>query len=238
MDKKYLCGLNIDEISDLAKAGGFTRSQALIAAVALYRKGESGLQKTTRIPASMKKYLLESASPGIYPPVKSEKSADGTVKHLFVSPEGKKYESVYIPEAKRRTVCVSTQSGCRIGCLLCVTGKYGFHGNLSAGDIVNQVISNPFRDKVTHVVFMGMGEPMDNTDNVLKAADILTAECGLAISSRNITVSTVGITSGVKRFLAESFCNLTLSLYSPFPEERIRVIPAEREYPAREIITI
>lgn len=238
MDKKYLCGLGIDEISDLVKTAGFTRSQAVIAAGTLYRNGEAGLYKTTRIPAAMKKYLLESASPGIYSPVKSEKSADGTVKHLFVSPEGKSYESVYITEAKRRTVCVSSQSGCRMGCLFCVTGRYGFHGNLTAGDIVNQVISNPFSDKVTHVVFMGMGEPMDNLANVLKAAGILKAEWGLAISSRNITVSTVGITSEVKRFLEESEYNLVLSLYSPFPRERISVVPAERAYPAREIINI
>ncbi len=238
MDKKYLCGLDIDEISDLVKTAGFTRSQAVIAAGTLYRNGESGLHKTTRIPVAMKKYLLESASSGIYSPVKTEKSADGTVKHLFISPEGKNYESVYITEAKRRTVCVSSQSGCRMGCLFCVTGRYGFHGNLSAGDIVNQVISNPFRDKVTHVVFMGMGEPMDNTANVLKAAGILKAEWGLAISSRNITVSTVGITSEVKRVLEKSEYNLVLSLYSPFPRERIRVVPAERAYPAGEIINI
>ena len=237
MDKRYLCGLNLEEITDLIRPGGYTRSQAVIVAGILYRKGESGLIRTTRIPVMLKKFLFETASAGIYSPVKSEKSVDGTIKYLFASPDGKKYESVYIPEEKRKTVCVSTQSGCRMGCPFCVTAGYGFHGNLSAGDIVNQVLANPFHEKITHVVFMGMGEPMDNLDNVLKAVNILTAEWGLAISNRNITVSTVGITSQVKRFLQESECNLALSLYSPFPGERINVIPIEKAFPVKEIIS-
>ena len=143
-----------------------------------------------------------------------------------------------MPDKKRNTVCVSTQSGCRMGCPFCVTGRYGFHGNLSAGEIVNQVISIPEASKITHVVFMGMGEPMDNLENVLKACRILTAEWGLAISQRNITVSTVGITPGIKIFLESSECNLTLSLYSPFPDERKLVVPAETRYPVSEIINI
>jgi 23S rRNA (adenine2503-C2)-methyltransferase len=125
-----------------------------------------------------------------------------------------------------------------MGCLFCVTGRYGFHGNLSAGEIVNQVISIPDKSKITHIVFMGMGEPMDNLENVLKACRILTAEWGLAISHRNITVSTVGITPGIKIFLGSSECNLTLSLHSPFPEERKLIVPAEMRYPVYEIINI
>ncbi len=238
MDKRYLCGLTAKEITDLIKPGGYTRNQAIIVAGIFYRKGESGLIRTTRIPVMLKKFLFEAASSGVYSPVKSEKSADGTIKYLFTSPDGKKYESVYIPEEKRKTICVSTQSGCKMGCPFCATGRYGFHGNLSAGDIINQVLANPFHDKITHVVFMGMGEPLDNLDNVLKAISILSAEWGMAISNRNITVSTVGITAMVKRFLQESECNLALSLYSPFPGERINVIPVEKTFPAREIISM
>ena len=125
-----------------------------------------------------------------------------------------------------------------MGCPFCVTGRYGFHGNLSAGEIVNQVISIPGSSGVTHVVFMGMGEPMDNLENVLKACRILSSEWGLAISPRNITVSTVGITSGIEKFLQSSECNLTLSLHSPFPDERELVVPAEKRYPVHEIIRI
>jgi 23S rRNA (adenine2503-C2)-methyltransferase len=125
-----------------------------------------------------------------------------------------------------------------MGCPFCVTGRYGFHGNLSAGEIVNQVISIPYASKVTHVVFMGMGEPMDNLENVLKACIILTAEWGLAISPRNITVSTVGITPGIEKFLGNSECNLTLSLHSPFSDERKLVVPVEKRYPVHEIVQI
>jgi 23S rRNA (adenine2503-C2)-methyltransferase len=119
-----------------------------------------------------------------------------------------------------------------------MTGKYGFHGNLSAGEIVNQIISIPPARKITHVVFMGMGEPMDNLENVLKTTSIMTAEWGMAISPRNITVSTVGIMPAVSLFLEKSRCNLTLSLYSPFEDERISVIPAEKKYPAHEIVRV
>jgi len=125
-----------------------------------------------------------------------------------------------------------------MGCPFCVTGRYGFHGNLTAGDIVNQVISYKGIGKITHVVFMGMGEPMDNLDNVLKACRILTAEWGQAISPANITVSSVGITPAIKEYLERSDYNLALSLYSPFHEEREKVIPAENAYPVEEIINM
>jgi 23S rRNA (adenine2503-C2)-methyltransferase len=238
MDNRYLCGLDVDEIGELIKTGGFNHSQAVTVAGILYKKGSSGLEKTTRIPQSLKQYLSEVSQTGIYLPVKWEESEDGTIKYLFESPDGKKFESVFIPDEKRKTVCVSTQSGCRMGCPFCVTGRYGFHGNLSAGDIVNQIISLQNKGTITHVVFMGMGEPMDNPDNVLQALRILTAEWGLAISPRNITVSSVGITPAIKEFLEKSDCNLALSLYSSFHEERKKVIPAENAYPVKEIINI
>jgi 23S rRNA (adenine2503-C2)-methyltransferase len=123
-----------------------------------------------------------------------------------------------------------------MGCPFCVTAQYGFHGNLTAGEIVNQIISLPDSGKITHVVFMGMGEPMDNINEVMKACEIITSQWGLAISPANITVSTVGITQAVVTFLEESNCNLTLSLYSPFEAERKKVIPAEKMYPAHEIL--
>ena len=182
--------------------------------------------------------LKENFSTGIFPPVASELSADGTIKYLFRTAEGKLFETVYIPDKKRNTVCVSTQSGCRMGCSFCVTAGYGFHGNLTAGEIVNQVISLPGAGTVTHVVLMGMGEPMDNLDNVLKACDILTSEWGLALSPRNVTVSTVGITPGVKKFLEDSRCNLALSLFSPFEQERKALIPAEVKYPVKSILEL
>jgi 23S rRNA (adenine2503-C2)-methyltransferase len=125
-----------------------------------------------------------------------------------------------------------------MGCPFCATGNYGYYGNLSVRDIINQIISIPEAGKVTHVVFMGMGEPMDNLKNVLKACNIITAQWGLSIGVRNVTVSTVGILPAVKDFLEGSGCNLSLSLYSPFPEERLKIVPAEKRYPSGTIIDL
>ena len=188
-----------------------------------------------KVPKKLKELLSSTSYSGISDPVTSEVSEDKTVKYLFRANSGKQYEAVYIPDKKRHTICVSTQSGCRMGCPFCLSGRYGFHGSLNAGEIVSQIISIPV-DKVTHVVFMGMGEPMDNLENVLKACEILTAQWGLALSPRNITVSTVGLKPEIETFIKETSCNLTLSLHSPFSEERVHIVPAEKRYPARDII--
>ena len=238
MVKVNLCGLTANEIFDLFGHSGFTINHAVAISNAVYKKGVTDISKISKIPKKLKDDLHAIANTGIFIPVASELSEDKTIKYLYRTESGKEFETVYIPEDKRNTVCVSTQSGCRMGCKFCATGRYGFHGNLSAGEIVNQVISIPHASKVTHVVFMGMGEPMDNLEHVLKACRILTSEWGSAISSRNITVSTVGITPAIVEFLANSECNLTLSIHSPFHDERIRVVPAESIYPVREIIKI
>jgi 23S rRNA (adenine2503-C2)-methyltransferase len=236
MVKKSLCGLTAEEILDLIRASGFTAAHALLISNSIYKKSISDISDIAKIPNRLKEELSDIAVSGINLPLSSEVSADKSAKYLFRTETGKEFETVYIPDIKRNTVCVSTQSGCRMGCSFCVTGRYGFRGNLSAGEIVNQIIAIPKADKVTHIVFMGMGEPMDNLENVLKACRIITAEWGLAISSRNVTVSTVGIMTGVKQFLERSACNLTISLYSPFSEERKKSIPAENQYPVKEII--
>jgi 23S rRNA (adenine2503-C2)-methyltransferase len=238
MGKLELCGLTSDEIFNLIGPGGFTLRHAVSVSNAVYKKRVTAVSEIPRIPKSLISFLEENFCIGLYPPHLTEVSADKTEKYLFCSPDGKYFETVYIPDNKRNTICVSTQSGCRMGCPFCVTGSYGFNGSLSAGDIVNQVLSIPESAKINRVVFMGMGEPLDNLGNVLKSCRILTEEWGLAIGSQNITVSTVGITGGVKTFLEKSDCNLTVSLLSPFPEERIKVIPAERIYPVKEILKL
>ena len=216
MVKKSLCGLTSGEIFDFIGSSGFTAVHATTISNSIYKKRISDIAQLAKIPRRLKEVLLNIAISGIYSPLAAEVSVDKSVKYLFRTETGKEFETVYIPDNKRNTVCVSTQSGCRMGCSFCVTARYGFRGNLTAGEIVNQILSIPDTVKVTHVVFMGMGEPMDNLENVLKACSIITAEWGLAISSRNITVSTVGIMPGVEQFLQRSDCNLTLSLYSPF----------------------
>ena len=236
MVKKSLCGLTADEIFDLIGPLNFTSSHAVSISNSIYKKGISNISEIVKIPYRLKEELFNIAATGIYLPLASEVSADKSVKYMFRTENGKEFETVYIPDNKRNTVCVSTQSGCRMGCSFCITGRYGFRGNLTAGEIVNQILAIPQAGKVTHIVFMGMGEPMDNLENVLKACNIITAEWGLAISSRNITVSTVGIMPGVEQFLQRSDCNLTLSLYSPFSVERREIIPVENKFPVHKII--
>jgi 23S rRNA (adenine2503-C2)-methyltransferase len=188
------------------------------------------------IPSKLKEMLVSDFYPGLNPASAYERSDDGASKCLFITEDGRKFETVHIPDKNRSTICVSSQSGCRMGCPFCQTGKYGFHGNLTASEIINQVLSFPVESQVSHVVFMGMGEPMDNLENVLKACRILTAQWGASISPGNVTVSSVGIKPGIERFLSESECNLTVSLFSPFFEERRRIVPVENRYPALEII--
>ncbi len=233
-----LCGLTAQEIFSLIEPAGFSMLQAVSVANSLYKRRLNDISQFPKIPKKLREELARISWPGISEPVASKKSSDGTVKYLFRNDEGLEYETVFIPDIKRSTVCISTQSGCRMGCPFCVTGKFGFHGNLSVRDMVNQILGLPDAPKVTHVVFMGMGEPMDNLDNVLKACKIITSEWGLSLSPGNVSVSTVGITPGVVRFLEQSNCNLTLSLHSPFPGERLKIIPVEKRYPFHRIIEI
>ena len=200
----------------------------------IYRRGIRSFSEINDIPKNVLSVLSESFSTGLSSPVSSVSSADGSVKYLFMTEEGLPHEAVYLPDGKRDTACISVQSGCRMGCRFCATGQNGWRGNLTAGEIVNQVISLPH--KINHVVMMGMGEPGDNIEEVIKALNVLTAEWGLAIGKRRVTVSTVGVTPAVKRLLEETECNITLSLYSPFPEERKKAVPAEAEWPFSETL--
>ena len=236
MVKKDLCGLTSDEIFGLINKSGFTRAQAVSISNSIYKKGISDIARFVNIPVRLREELQKISASGINSPLCSEVSNDKSVKYLFRTESGKEFETVYIPDNKRNTVCVSTQSGCRMGCSFCETAKYGFRGNLTAGEIINQIVAIPEADKVTHVVFMGMGEPMDNLENVLKACRIITAEWGIAISSRNVTVSTVGLMKEVEQFMLRSDCNLTLSLFSPFTDERKKYVPAENRNPVQEIV--
>jgi 23S rRNA (adenine2503-C2)-methyltransferase len=232
-----ICGSTVEEIYDFICTSGFSMNHALKISNSIYKKSLS-FSEIQGLPKDLKNKLESESVTGLFPPASREISSDGTVKYLFITEKGLRYEAVFIPEAKRNTICVSSQSGCRMSCSFCVTGKYGFHGNLTAGEILNQVISIPEARKITHVVFMGMGEPMDNYENVNKATKILTAEWGVALSARNITVSSVGITPQIEKFLAESDCNLTVSLYSPFANERAEVMPVEHKFPVNGVIGI
>jgi 23S rRNA (adenine2503-C2)-methyltransferase len=231
-----VAGLCLTETEDLLEHLKIDRRYARRILYWVYKKGITTFSEINDIPKEVLSVLSECFSTGLSQPVSNFVSTDGTVRYLFTTGKGLLHESVFIPEGKRETVCISVQSGCRMGCRFCATGQNGWRGNLTAGEIVNQVISLPH--KVTHVVLMGMGEPGDNTDEVIKALQVLTAGWGMAIGRRKVTVSTVGITPAVKRLLEETECNITLSLYSPFPEERLKAIPAEALWPYKETLNL
>jgi 23S rRNA (adenine2503-C2)-methyltransferase len=238
MPKLPICGMTLTELTSNLEVNGIDSAYAIKIAYWIYKKRIGEISEIKNISKGVKEILSEKFYSGLSAPVNIQISKDKSEKYLFRVPDGRSFETVYLPEIKRKTLCVSSQAGCRMGCTFCLTGKNGFSGNLSAGDIINQIISQPHADELTHIVFMGMGEPMDNLEEVIKACNIITAEWGLSLSARNVTVSTVGITSGIIEFLEKSKCNLTLSLHSPFSDERREFIPVERKYPFKDIIDI
>ena len=180
--------------------------------------------------------LKENYDTGIMSPTDVQVSVDGTKKYLFPALEGKFIETAYIPDGKRHTVCVSSQVGCKMGCLFCMTGKQGFQGNLSSGEILNQYRSIPEWRSITNLVYMGMGEPLDNLEEVLKSLEVLTSDWGFALSPRRITVSTIGITPAMLEFLNRSNTHLAVSLHTPFEEERRKLMPVQQVYPLKEVL--
>ena len=201
----------------------------------IYRKRVTTFDEMTNLSKGTRQLLSENYEVGYRDFVNVQESRDGTKKYLF--PAGRGFvEAAYIPERERATLCVSCQVGCKMNCLFCQTGKQGFEGNLSAGDILNQILHLPEFENLTNFVFMGMGEPMDNYDAIMKALDVMTSEWGLAMSPTRFTVSTSGLIPNVKRFINESRCNLAVSLHSPFHDERAKIMPIEKTYPIREVI--
>lgn len=163
---------------------------------------------------------------------------DGTKKYLYRTADGHYVESAYIPDGDRATLCVSSQAGCRMGCRFCMTGRQGLRGQLTSGDILNQMASLPERGRLTNMVYMGMGEPLDNPDQVLRSLEILTAEWGYGWSPTRITVSTAGVVPGLRRLLDESRVHVAVSLHNPFSEQRAEIMPVERAFPVRDVVSL
>ncbi len=231
-----LLGKNIEDLREVAAEIGLPRFAAGQIAAWLYDKCVTGIDEMTNLSKAGRERLAEKYVVGRSEPVVCQTSVDGTKKYLFPAGDGHFVESVYIPDGDRATLCVSSQIGCKMACKFCMTGRQGFDGQLTAGEILNQIYSLPERDRLTNVVFMGQGEPFDNLDNVLRATEVLTAPYGMAWSPRRITVSTVGLRKGMERFLRESQCHLAVSLHNPFPAERAEIMPAERSYSLSEFI--
>lgn len=234
--KEPLLGKTLLELQLITQQLGMPRFAAKQIASWLYDKKVSSIDEMTNLSLKAREVLCQQYTVGATAPVEAQRSSDGTVKYLFRTEEGNFIETVYIPDDDRATLCVSSQVGCKMNCLFCMTGKQGYAANLTTNQIINQVFSIPERDKLTNIVFMGMGEPMDNLDNVLKALDILTGSYGYQWSPKRITVSSVGLKKGIERFLNESDCHLAISLHSPFPAQRRELMPAERAYSIVDLI--
>jgi 23S rRNA (adenine2503-C2)-methyltransferase len=239
MKKEKLLGKTLSELQEVAAKVALPSYSAKQIADWLYKKKTPSIDGMTNISAAKREALSSLYEIGLQSPAKATSSADGTKKYLFAVKENLQFvESVYIPSEERATLCVSSQIGCKMNCLFCMTGKQGFSGHLTANEMMNQIQSVPETATLTNIVFMGMGEPLDNADELFKVLEILISPYGYAWSPKRITVSTIGIIPGLKRFLKESTCHLAVSLHSPFHEERLSLMPSEKVYRVNSIIEL
>lgn len=236
--KTALLGLSIDELKSVVKELGMPGFTAGQIAKWLYQGHVKTIDEMTNISKANRAKLGERYEIGAMGFLDCQRSKDGTVKYLFPTASGKYVETVFIPDHDRATLCVSSQVGCKMNCLFCQTGKQGWEGNLTAADILNQIYSLPEADRLTNVVFMGQGEPMDNLDNVLRATQILTADYGYQWSPKRITVSSVGVKNKLKRFLDESDCHVAVSMHTPIPEQRAMLMPAEKQMSIVDVVAL
>lgn len=237
MEKIALLGKTLNELTVIVSELALPTFTAKQISEWLYKKRVFSIHEMTNISAKNRTLLDEKHCVGRTLAVQEQASVDGTKKYLFKTTEGHFIETVYIPEDDRATLCVSSQVGCKMGCEFCMTGKQGFIAQLSATEILNQILSVPEAEKLTNLVFMGMGEPFDNTLALLRALEILTADYGYAWSPRRITVSSIGLIPGMKVFLEKTNCHLAISLHSPFSANRLKLMPIEKAFPLEKVLS-
>jgi len=229
-------GSTLEQLGGVAEETGLPRYAARQLSDWLYAKDAESFQDMHNLPLTARELLSRKYSIETPGPVKVTESSDGTKKYLFPARGGGFVEAAWIPEGKRATLCLSVQVGCKMGCLFCMTGKQGFQGHLGPGEILNQFRSLPERGSITNVVYMGMGEPLDNLASVLQSLEVLCAPWGYGLSPSRITVSTVGLVPAMLEFLDRSRCHLAVSMHSPFEEERRRLMPVENVYPLSSVL--
>jgi 23S rRNA (adenine2503-C2)-methyltransferase len=236
--KEPLFGKTLSQLQEIVTGLGMPKFTAKQITDWLYKKDITSIDEMTNLSKKARELLSENFEFGLVPPEKVSVSSDGTKKYLYPVENNRFVEAAYIPEKSRATLCVSSQVGCRMGCRFCMTGMQGFQGNLSAGEIVNQIRSLPERENLTNIVYMGMGEPFDNYQNVIQSLEILTSGWGFAMSPRRITVSTIGVIPAMKKFLEESECHLAVSLHTPFDDERRMLMPVQNNHPIEEVLDV
>lgn len=238
MSKYPLSGMTFSELQSVVKNLGMLGFAAKQITSWLYDKKVTSIDEMTNLSLKHREQLKSEYEVAVSAPVDAMHSADGTIKYLYRVAGNCFVEAVYIPDDDRATLCISSQVGCKMNCKFCMTGKQGFSANLTANEILNQINALPERDKLTNIVLMGMGEPLDNLDEVLKVLEVLTAPYGYAWSPKRITLSTIGLRKGLQRFIEESDCHLAISLHSPLSAQRAELMPAERAFPAKDMVEL
>ena len=235
---EYLYGQTLPQLEALCNRLEMPRFAAKQIARWLYDKHATTIEAMSDLSARHRALLAETYEVGLTAPEKVSISTDGTKKYLYRTSQNHFIESAYIPDGDRATLCISSQAGCRMGCRFCATGRQGLQHSLSTNEILNQIESLPERERPTNVVFMGMGEPLDNLDSLLPALEVLTSAWGFGWSPTRITVSTAGVASRLERFLEATQVHLAVSLHNPFPHERAEIMPIEKAWPIREVVEI
>ena len=233
---EYLYGQTLPQLEALCNRLEMPRFAAKQIARWLYDKHATTIEAMSDLSARHRALLAETYEVGLTAPEKVSISTDGTKKYLYRTSQNHFIESAYIPDGDRATLCISSQAGCRMGCRFCATGRQGLQHSLSTNEILNQIESLPERERLTNVVFMGMGEPLDNLDSLLPALEVLTSAWGFGWSPTRITVSTAGVASRLERFLEATQVHLAVSLHNPFPHERAEIMPVEKAWPIREVV--
>ena len=236
--KEKLTGMTLTELKAAAAACGLKPFVGAQLADWLYAKRVRSWDRMVNISKAAREALADHYDLGLSDPAGTALSSDGTKKYLFRVGDDRYVESVMIPDEDRKTLCVSSQAGCKMNCSFCMTGRQGFHGQLDAADILNQFVSIDEADTLTNAVFMGMGEPLDNYGTVSRVLEVLTAPWGFAWSPKRITLSTIGVLPALKRFLDEQKCHLAVSLHNPFPDERLSMMPAQKAWDIRDVVSL
>ena len=240
MTKPDLKDMTLQEIEAFVAGLGKEKYRARQIMKWIYRQGTSSFEEMTNLSKEFRAEMAKKARIGSLEIVRTETSGDTTKKILFRLEDGLLIESVLIPGPGHWTLCVSTQAGCRMGCAFCFTARSGFSRNLRPSEIVDQIVQAKFRTEegagINNLVLMGMGEPLDNYDNVLKAIAIITSDYGLSLSTRKITLSTCGLAPGIERLGRDSAVNLAVSLNAPDDRRRSELMPINKKYPIEALI--
>lgn len=238
---KSLYGLGLKETEEIVCARGFPKYRARQILNWLYQKQVTTWQEIKNIPADLLAILKREYALTTFTPAQTQQDSRGaTIKFLFQTHDGHLLESVLISQKDRETVCVSTQLGCKIQCVFCASGQGRFYRNLTSGEILEQVIwvARLTKRKITNIVFMGMGEPLDNFDATLQAIQILIEPWGFGFGARRMTVSTSGMAPRILDFVKsmDGRVRLSVSLHSSQEEVRSRLVPMNRRYPLKELV--